>query len=441
MRELFNIRSEQMVLVALMEFETAYDTISDRLNESLFYAERHKPIFEAIEYLKKSGSQVDILLVFDWLKAHKKVDQVGGEEYLKELNRNTPKSLSQLSAHVKRLTELKALRQAEFILKVAADCIEHNPDMAAADIINNAAAELLKTAMPTNAKAATSLNDCLKELMEDLESDEVNGYTTGFKDLDSMLGTLEAGDLVVLAARPSMGKTAICLNIMDHIVSTTGKAVLLAELEMKKLAITQRLVSARAGIHGGALRDKGMKQDDWIRLTSATAAMVDYPLYINDKARQTLAEIRTQANELKRKHGSVGTIVVDHLGLMGDLGADNRNNAIGIVTAGLKELGKELDCPIILLSQLNRKVDDRPNKRPMMSDLRDSGNIEQDADIILMMFRDEYYTKEKCKCPGIAEVIVAKQRKGATGVVYLGWQSSYSRFVDLQNYVHKGDEE
>lgn len=441
MRELFNIRSEQMVLVALMEFETAYDTISDRLNESLFYAERHKPIFEAIEYLKRTGSQVDILLVFDWLKAHRKVELAGGEEYLKELNRNTPKSLSQLSAHVKRLTELKALRQAEFILKVASDCIEHNPDMAAADIINNAAAELLKTAMPTNAKAAASLNDCLKELMADLESEETKGYTTGFKDLDGILGSLEGGDLVVLAARPSMGKTAITLNILDHIVSTTGKAVFLAELEMKSLEITKRLVSARGGIHGGALRDKNLRQDDWIRLTAATAAMVDFPLYINDKARQTMSEIRTQANELKRKHGAIGAIAVDHLGLMGDLGADNRNNAIGLITAGLKELGKELDCPIILLSQLNRKVDDRPNKRPVMSDLRDSGNIEQDADIILFMYRDEYYTKEKTKYPAIGEVIVAKQRKGATGTVYLSWQASYSRFIDLQNYQHKGDEE
>lgn len=441
MRELFNMMSEQSVLVSLIAFEDAYDSIAGKLHDDLFHAERHKVIFLAIDTLKRAGKQCDMILVHDWLKDQNKLDDAGGEEYLVNLDRKTAKTRVMLDSHIIRLTELMALRKADFILKVASDHIQHSPDESAANIINNAAAELLKTAMPTNAKEAVNMNDCLKEMMADLESTEVNGYTTGFKDLDRLLGTLEGGDLVVLAARPSMGKTAISLNIMDHIVSTTGKAVFLAELEMKKLAITQRLVSARAGVHGSVLRDKTLRQDDWIRLTNATAAMVDFPLYINDKARQTMAEIRTQANELKRKHGSVGTIVVDHLGLMGDLGADNRNNAIGLVTAGLKELGKELDCPIILLSQLNRKVDDRPNKKPVMSDLRDSGNIEQDADIILFMFRDEYYTKEKSQYPGIAEVIVAKQRKGATGSIFLSWQGQYSRFVDLQNYVHKGDDE
>lgn len=435
MRELYKIQTEQCVLVGLITFVEAYDSVHGQLIEELFYADRHKIILRAIHALKKKDAHPDFVMLSDWLKDQKLIDAAGGDDYIMKMIADTPSSFVMLKGHIERLYDLMALRNARTAIKNGDDQIENNPEAKAHDIINKVASDLISASVAHNAKESTSINDCLRELITDLESKEVKGHTTGFDDLDQMVGFIEEGDLVVIAARPSMGKTAFAVNVLNHIVETSNKACLFISLEMPKKQITRRIISAGARIPVGVLRDRNLSTQNWEDITREMARLNKIPLFINDQSGMTLGQIRTQANELVRKHGQLGAVAIDYLGLMGGLSANNRTNDIGEVTKGLKQLAKELGCPVFILSQLNRGVEMRTNKRPMMSDLRDSGAIEQDADLIIMLYRDEYYNGEKSKFKGVAEVILAKQRNGETGTIYLGFQGMYSRFVNLKDYI------
>jgi replicative DNA helicase len=262
---------------------------------------------------------------------------------------------------------------------------------------------------------------------------DVTGVPTGFYDLDRMTSGLQAGDLIVLAARPSMGKTALAINIAEHVALHEGLPVAVFSMEMGAAQLAVRIVGSIGRIDQGHLRTGKLTDDEWPRLSEAIEKLRTISLHIDESAGLTSSELRANARRLARQCGQLGLIVVDYLQLMSGSSSDGENRAteLGEISRGLKMLARELKCPVIALSQLNRSVEQRPDKRPMMSDLRESGAIEQDADIIMFIYRDEYYTKDACKEPGVAEVIIAKQRNGPTGTVKLAFLKPITKFESL----------
>ena len=263
---------------------------------------------------------------------------------------------------------------------------------------------------------------------------DVTGVRTGFYDFDRMTAGLQPGDLIVLAARPSMGKTALAINIAEHVALNEGLPVAVFSMEMGAAQLAVRIVGSIGRIDQGHLRTGRLTDEEWPRLSEAIERLRTISLHIDESPGLNSSEVRANARRLSRQYGQLGLIVVDYLQLMsGNGGNDNENRAteLGEISRGLKMLARELKCPVIALSQLNRSVEQRPDKRPMMSDLRESGAIEQDADIIMFIYRDEYYTKEACKEPGVAEVIIAKQRNGPTGTVKLAFLRNITKFENL----------
>jgi replicative DNA helicase len=262
---------------------------------------------------------------------------------------------------------------------------------------------------------------------------DVTGVPTGFYDLDRMTAGFQAGDLIVLAARPSMGKTALAINIAEHVALNEGLPVAVFSMEMGAAQLAVRIVGSIGRIDQGHLRTGKLTDDEWPRLSEAIEKLRTISLHIDESAGLTSSELRANARRLARQCGQLGLIVVDYLQLMSGSSSDGENRAteLGEISRGLKMLARELQCPVIALSQLNRSVEQRPDKRPMMSDLRESGAIEQDADIIMFIYRDEYYTKDACKEPGVAEVIIAKQRNGPTGTVKLAFLKPITKFESL----------
>lgn len=421
---LYNLEIEQSVLNTLLNLPSAYDSVSG-LGEHLFFADRHKEIFAAISEIKMRGHHADVALVADHFESR------GIQTDALQKLLCTGYHSSVISDHIAKLSELSVRRAAEKALTVALHAVKEQPDQSAQLVVNNAVDALITANLQGDTKKAVSAKEATTDLLHDLGdlSGVGSGHETGFVELDHMIGGLEAGQLAVVAARPSMGKTAFAVNVITHIAKTTQKPALLFSLEMETRSITRRIVSAESGVALSALKSRSLTDSDWLRLTPAVASMNTLALVIDDRAGVTVADIRTQANKTRRELGELSCIMIDYLQIMGGLGSENRVVTIGEVTRSLKALGKELGCPIILLSQLSRKVEERKDKRPMMSDLRESGSIEQDADLIMFLYRDEYYDKNS-KQAGLAEVIVAKQRDGVTGTAVLGFQGQYSRFYN-----------
>ena len=284
-----------------------------------------------------------------------------------------------------------------------------------------------------------SLLDRVQEMADN--PNDVTGVPTGFYDLDRLTAGFQAGDLVVLAARPSMGKTALAINIAEHVALNEGLPVAVFSMEMGAAQLAVRVVGSIGRIDQSHLRTGKLTDDEWPRLSEAIERLRNVSLHIDESAGLNSAQLRANARRLARKCGKLGLIVVDYLQLMSGTDSDGENRAteLGEISRGLKTLAKELQCPVIALSQLNRSVESRPDRRPMMSDLRESGAIEQDADIIMFIYRDEYYTKDACKEPGVAEIIIAKQRNGPTGTVKLAFLRNITKFESLAHGASSGD--
>ena len=275
------------------------------------------------------------------------------------------------------------------------------------------------------------LMDRVQEMADN--PNDVTGVPSGFYDLDRLTAGFQAGDLIVLAARPSMGKTALAINIAEHVALNEGLPVAVFSMEMGAAQLAVRVVGSIGRIDQSHLRTGKLTDDEWPRLTEAIEKLRSIPFHIDESAGLSSGELRASSRRLARQCGKLGLIVVDYLQLMSGSSNDGENRAteLGEISRGLKMLAKELQCPVIALSQLNRSVETRPDKRPMMSDLRESGAIEQDADIVMFIYRDEYYTKEACKEPGVAEIIIAKQRNGPTGMIKLAFLKPITKFESL----------
>ena len=434
-----SIEGESSVLGGLLLDNSAWDRVGDLLTDGDFYRYEHRLIYSAIRMLINATKPADVITVFEQLQSQGRADEVGGLGYLNSLAQFVPSA-----SNIRRYAEIVRDRSILRKLVSASDEIAtnaFNPNgRAVSDIVDESEQKIFKIgeAGKRNNQGFQAMDSLVVKLLDRVTEmaenpNDVTGVPTGFYDLDRMTSGLQAGDLIVLAARPSMGKTALAINIAEHVALNEGLPVAVFSMEMGASQLAVRIVGSIGRIDQGHLRTGRLTDDEWPRLSEAIEKLRTISLHIDESAGLTSSELRANARRLSRQCGQLGLIVVDYLQLMSGTSSDGENRAteLGEISRGLKMLARELKCPVIALSQLNRSVEQRPDKRPMMSDLRESGAIEQDADIIMFIYRDEYYTKDACKEPGVAEIIIAKQRNGPTGMVKLAFLRQITKFESL----------
>jgi replicative DNA helicase len=434
-----SIEAESSVLGGLLLDNSTWDKVGDLLKENDFYRYEHRLVFGAMGSLINANKPADVVTVFEHLQGQGKSDDVGGLVYLNALAQYVP-STGNIRRYAEIVRERSILRQLVSTSDDIATSAFNPKGRSVASILDEAEQKIfnigeegsrMKRGFQEMGTLVVNLMDRVQEMADN--PNDITGVPTGFYDLDRMTSGLQGGDLVVLAARPSMGKTAFAINIAEHVAMNEGLPVAVFSMEMGAAQLAVRIVGSIGRIDQGHLRTGKLTDEEWPRLTEAIEKLRDISLHIDETAGLTAAELRASARRLARSCGKLGLIVVDYLQLMSGSASDNENRAteLGEISRGLKMLAKELGCPVIALSQLNRSVETRPDKRPMMSDLRESGAIEQDADIIMFIYRDDYYTKEASKEPGVAEIIIAKQRNGPTGMVKLAFLKPLTRFENL----------
>jgi replicative DNA helicase len=434
-----SIEAEQSVLGGLLLDNGAWDRAADVVTEADFYRFEHKIIFGAIGALIGASKPADVITVYEHLQMAGKAEDSGGLAYLNALAQSVPSA-----ANMRRYSEIVRERAILRKLISASDEISTNAfnpqGRSVTQILDEAEGKIFKIGEEGNRNKqgfhsmdvlAVQLIDRVTELAEN-GAEDVTGVRTGFYDMDKNTAGLQPGDLIILAARPSMGKTAFALNIAENVSVNEGLPVVVFSMEMGASQLALRMVGSQGRIDQQHLRTGRLDNDEWGRLTEAVERLSKSSVFIDETPALTGPELRARARRQARQCGQLGLIVIDYLQLMSGSGGDNENRAteIGEISRGLKALAKELNCPVIALSQLNRSVETRPDKRPMMSDLRESGAIEQDADIIMFIYRDEYYNKES-KEPGVAEIIIAKQRNGPVGTTKLAFLRQWTKFENL----------
>ena len=448
-----NLAIEQAVLAALMTVAESFEQVGDLLKESDFYATRHKYIFRAIEKLAQENSPYDAVLVNDWLVKQNLLDAIGGEEYLMQLMADSPSSFYNLETYAGKIKEFSTLRS---MIKVSTDILQNAYDTkgrAVSEILDLAETNIFSLAEQHNnnkkdagPKSISSVTADVISKLDELSKLDGNstGLTTGFLELDNKTYGMQAGDLIIVAARPSMGKTTFAMNLVESVLFNSNLPALVYSMEMPADSIAMRLISSYGKVHQGHLRSGKLDGDEWSKVTGTILQLQEKHLYIDDSSALPPTEVRSRARRIAKMHdGKIGCIMVDYLQLMKVPGmGDNRVGEISEISRSLKALAKEMNCPVIALSQLNRSLENRPNKRPVMSDLRESGAIEQDADLIMFIYRDEVYNKES-KEAGTAEIIIGKQRNGPIGTVRLAFEGQYTRFSNLspEYYSQYDDEE
>jgi replicative DNA helicase len=434
-----SIEAESSVLGGLLLDNTAWDRMGDLLSDNDFYRYEHKLIFGAISSLINVSKPADVITVFEQLQNQGKAEGIGGLGYLNSLAQYVP-SASNIRRYAEIVRERSILRKlvtasdeiATHAFNTQGRPVEKILDEAEQKIFNiGEEGSRMKQGFQSMETLVVDLMDRVQEMADN--PNDITGVPTGFYDLDRMTSGLQAGDLVVLAARPSMGKTAFAINIAEHVALNEGLPVAVFSMEMGAAQLAVRVVGSIGRIDQGHLRTGKLTDEEWPRLTDAIERLRTVSLHIDETPGLTPSELRANARRLARRCGKLGLIVVDYLQLMSGSSSsdgDNRATELGEISRGLKMLAKELQCPVIALSQLNRGVEQRTDKRPMMSDLRESGAIEQDADIIMFIYRDDYYNKDS-KDPGVAEIIIGKQRNGPTGAVRLTFLKPLTRFESL----------
>ncbi|MEW6705648.1 MAG: replicative DNA helicase [Pseudomonadota bacterium] len=435
-----SIEAEQSVLGGLLLDNGAWDRAGDLLTDSDFYRFEHRVIYAAIGTLINASKPADVITVFEQLQSLGKAEECGGLKYLNDLAQSVPSA-----ANLRRYAEIVRERAILRKLIAASDEIAtkaFNPQgMPVSQILDEAEGTIFKIGEEGSRQKqgfqgmdtlVMQLIDRVTELYEN-GAEEVTGVRTGFYDMDRMTAGLQPGDLIILAARPSMGKTAFALNIAEHVAVNEGLPVVVFSMEMGAAQLALRLVGSLGRIDQQHLRTGKLSDDEWSRLSEATERLSKSSVFIDETPALNPSELRARARRQARQCGRLGLIVVDYLQLMSGSSSaneENRATVIGEISRGLKALAKELQCPVIALSQLNRSVETRTDKRPMMSDLRESGAIEQDADVIMFIYRDEYYNKDS-KEPGVAEIIIGKQRNGPVGTVKLTFLKPLTKFDNL----------
>ncbi len=437
-----SIEAEQSVLGAMLLDRDALVTGEDILRADDFYREAHAIIFNAILSLAHKGTEVDILTVTEELRRMGRLDDVGGVMYVNELPEHClfPKAVRQHAEIVADKSKLRRLINAANTIAASA--------YAAADdtlqIVDNAERQILEVSKDDRRNDFVPIGEAVQNELADINTKYQNksgitGLSSGFLSLDSMTTGLQKGDFIIVAARPSMGKTAFVLNIAYNVAINAQKPVAFFSLEMPQSQLVQRLLSSAALIEGQKLRTGRLTtQEEWNNLAAAASVLMEAPLYIDDSAGVTVADIRSKSRRLKAEHG-LSLIIIDYLQLMQSRtmrGIDNRQQEISDISRNLKSLARELDVPVIALSQLSRAVEARQDHRPMLSDLRESGSLEQDADMVAFLYREAYYNKEleaDDARKNLTEVILAKNRNGPIGQIELYFYGQYTRFHETTN--------
>ena len=431
-----SMEAEQSVLGGLMLSASAWDQVADKITETDFYREDHRLIFRAIHDLHETSRPCDAVTVSEWFESHGKADQVDGGNYISQLANNTP-SAANVGAYADIVREKSILRNLIDVGAAITTSAFTSDGRESKTLLEEAERLVFAIADKGNRGGSgfVSVQDSLKEAMAKIEElnafeGDITGIPTGYLDFDRLTAGLQPSDLIIVAGRPAMGKTTFAMNIAEHAAIKHGKSVAVFSMEMASLQLVMRMFSSVGQIDQTRIRTGTLDDMDWPKLTSAMNLLHKSKIFIDDTPALSPAELRARARRLKREH-DIDLIVVDYLQLMSVPGnKENRATEIAEISRSLKTIAKELNVPVVALSQLNRALEQRPNKRPLMADLRESGAIEQDADLIVFIYRDEVYNKETSE-KGKAEVIIGKHRNGSTGTVNLAFQGPWLRFVNL----------
>jgi replicative DNA helicase len=434
-----SVEAEQSVLGGLLLENHAWERIADLITEQDFYRHDHRLIYRHITRLLDASKPADVVTVSESLESSKELTTVGGLAYLGALAQNTP-SAANIRRYAEIVRDRAILRGLVEVGTSIADSAYSPMGRSASELLDQAEGKIFEIAEAGSRgkQGFMELQPLLTQVVERIDMlfqrdnpSDITGIPTGFTDLDQKTSGLQPGDLVIVAGRPSMGKTAFSLNIAEHVALESGLPVAVFSMEMAGTQLVMRLMGSVGKLDQHKVRTGRLQDDDWQRLTYAVGKLNDAPLYIDESAALTALELRARARRLHRQCGKLGLIVIDYIQLMSATRqGENRATEISEISRSLKALAKELDVPVIALSQLNRSLEQRPNKRPVMSDLRESGAIEQDADLILFIYRDEVYNPETPE-KGISEIIIGKQRNGPIGTVRLAFLGEYTRFENL----------
>lgn len=430
-----DLEAEQAVIGSMLTDKDAVVSSIEVLKEQDFYREDNRFIYVAILNLYNRAEPIDIITVKSELESMGKLEQVGGLEYLAELPEKVPTTANAIK-YIKIVEEKSILRN---LIKTANEIIElgYDPTEDVEDIMESAEKKIFNIMQDKNQKGYTPIKDVLVESFTQLEElynrkQHITGVPTGFSELDYKTAGFHGSDLILIAARPAMGKSAFALNIATNAAIKSNVPVAIFSLEMSKEQMVNRILCSEAMVDSNKVRTGKLEEDDWVKLAGAIGPLSESEIYIDDTPGISVMEIRAKCRKLKLEK-NIGMVVIDYLQLVqgSNKRSGSREQEISEISRSLKILAKEIDVPVVALSQLSRAVEQRPDHRPMLSDLRESGAIEQDADIVMFLYRDDYYNQESEK-KDIAEVIIAKHRGGSTGTVDLLWLGSYTKFVNLE---------
>ena len=440
-----SIQAEQSVLGGLMLNNAAWDNVADRVIKDDFYRREHQLIFSAIEKLADHQKPFDVVTLSEELERIGALDDAGGMSYIGTLAKDTP-SAANIKAYADIVREHSVKRQLIRVGTEIADSGFETEGRGVSELLDHAEHQVFEIAeqQSKNKSGFENIKNLLTRAVDRIETlyqqdEPITGLSTGFSDLDDMTSGLQKSDLIIVAGRPSMGKTTFAMNLAENVAIQNEMPVAVFSLEMPGEQLVMRMLSSLGRIDQHRLRTGKLEEDEWPRLTSAVSILAEAKLHIDDSASLTPTEIRARSRRLMREHGQLGLIVIDYLQLMQAPGvANNRTEEISVISRSLKALAKELDVPVIALSQLNRNLEQRPNKRPVNSDLRESGSIEQDADIIAFVYRDEVYNPETPD-KGMAEIIIGKQRNGPIGTCRLTFLGQFTKFENFIDNVYSDD--
>ena len=440
-----SIEAERSVIGALLISSDSWDGVAEVVAAADFYRPEHRAIFRQIALLVDRGEPVDVVTVSDRLLATGELDAAGGHTYLAELAEQTP-TASNVRAYAKAVRERSVLRQ---LINAAQDIASagFNPEGRSSEELVDEAERLIMQISESGQKAGgpQGMEGLLKGAIDRIEElyntgGDITGLTTGFIDLDRMTSGLQPSDLVIVAGRPSMGKTSFAMNLVENAALASDRPLMVFSMEMQAEQLVIRMLSSLGRIDQSRVRTGKLEQDDWPKLASATEKLKGTQVFIDDTPALTPTELRSRVRKLVREQVDLGMIMVDYLQLMRVAGSgEGRTAEISEISRSLKAIAKEFKCPVVALSQLNRSLEQRPNKRPVNSDLRESGAIEQDADVIMFIYRDEVYNEDSPD-KGVAEIIIGKQRNGPIGSCRLSFQGQFTRFENLArgDYEHYG---
>ncbi len=428
-----NHEAEQAVLGAILLEPSVLVSVNEHLKAEDFYRQAHQRLFQVMNDLAEKGEPVDLVTLTSELQDRKLLDEVGGVPYLTELASVVP-TAANVEYYAKIVEEKAILRRLiRTATQIAAAGYTGSEEVT--QVINEAERKILEISQRRIRGGFIPIRDVLIESYEQIEARHfnksgINGIPSGFVDLDRMTSGFKGSDLIILAARPSMGKTAFALNVAQNVAVRAGKTVAIFNLEMSATQMVMRMLAAEGNIDAQAFRTGNLNEEDWEKLTMAISTLSEAPIFIDDTPGVTVYDIRAKLRRLQAEHG-LGLVVIDYLQLISGRGGESRQQEISEISRSLKLMARELDVPVMALSQLSRAVEQRQDKRPMLSDLRESGSIEQDADLVAFLYRDDYYNEDSEK-KNIAELIIGKQRNGPVGKVELLFLKNYNKFLSLE---------